>query len=235
VIRRSLPEGHSAHRGVLARARRPVSPRWGALAGSAALLVLPALAGCEAGLNAPTLQFHQASGGAHAVVDGITISNAFVLAAPTGASLPAGAQAGLFLGLFNNGSSADTLTGVSLPNGGAATASIAGGSVTVPADGSANLTGPTPQLVLTGLTQPLSGGQAIAVTLNFQEAGPVTLEVPVEPQSYYYSTLSQPPSAAPSATPVPATSAPTATSPAATAPAATQPPAASTATPTPTK
>ena len=56
------------------------------LAGAVALLVVPALAGCEAGLNAPTLEFHPASSGAHKVIDGLTISNVFVLAAPSGAS-----------------------------------------------------------------------------------------------------------------------------------------------------
>jgi periplasmic copper chaperone A len=175
------------------------------LAGAVALLVVPALAGCEAGLNAPTLEFHQASSGQHQVVDGITISNAFVLAAPSGSSLPAGSSAGLFLGLFNNGATSDTLIGATLPHGGAASVTIAGGSVTVPADSGVNLTGPAPRVVLNRLTGSLTGGQSIDVTLFFQNAGQVSLNVPVEPQSYYYSSLSQPtasatatPSAAPS-------------------------------------
>jgi copper(I)-binding protein len=188
------------------------------LAGAVALLVVPALAGCEAGLNAPTLEFHQASSGEHKVVDGITISNAFVLAAPSGSSLPAGSSAGLFLGLFNNGSTNDTLTSVTLPNGGAASVTITGGSVTVPANSGVNLTGPAPQIVLNGLTAPLSGGQSIDVTLNFQNAGQAQLDVPVEPQSYYYAPLSQPPTPTPSAIPsaaippaTPATPTPTST------------------------
>jgi copper(I)-binding protein len=167
------------------------------LAGAVALLVLPVLAGCEAGNDAPTLEFHPASSGAHATVNGITISNAFVLAAPSGSSLPAGSNAGLFMGMFNSGGNDDTLTSVSLPYGGATSVSINGGSVTVPAYSSANLTGPTPAVVINGLSAPLSGGQSITVTLNFSNAGPIQLPVPVEPQSYYYSTYLQPPAATP--------------------------------------
>ena len=115
------------------------------LAGAVALLALPTLAGCEAGLNAPTLQFHPASSGAHKIINGITISDVFVLAAPSGSSLPAGSRAGVFLGLYNNGSTSDRLTGVTLPKGGAASVTITGGSVTVPGNSGVNLTGPTPE------------------------------------------------------------------------------------------
>ncbi len=182
------------------------------LAGAIALLVVPAVAGCEAGLNAPTLEFHQASNGAHGTVDGITISNVFVLAAPSGSSVPAGSPAGLFLGLFNNGSTADTL--VSVSTSAASTATITGGPVTVPPNSGVNLTGPQPKVVLTGLAKPLRGGQNVEVTLTFQDAGQVRLDVPVEPQSYYYSSLAQPsavtPSAGPSATVVAPGATPTA-------------------------
>ena len=169
------------------------------LAGAVAMLLVPALAGCEAGLNAPTLQFHPAAYGAYATAttDEITVSNAFVLAAPSGSSLPAGSQASLFLSLYNTGSADDTLTGVSLPKGGASSVSIEGGSIAIPANTSVNLTGPTPKLVLNGLSQPLSGGESILVVLDFQQAGPVELDVPVLPQSYQYSDLSQPPSPTP--------------------------------------
>ena len=48
------------------------------LLGAIAVLV-PALAGCEAGYNAPTLQFHPASSGVSTTVNGITLDNLFVL------------------------------------------------------------------------------------------------------------------------------------------------------------
>jgi hypothetical protein len=59
-----------------------------------------------------------------------------------------------------------------------------------------NLTGPHPEVVLNGLTRPLSGGKAVRVILSFQHAGAVTMDVPVEPQSYSFSTFSAPPGAA---------------------------------------
>lgn len=176
-------------------------------------LAIPAITGCAAGLNAPTLQFHPASNGAHAVVNGIRISNVFVLGAPDGASVPPGSSASLFLGLFNGGTNDDKLVSVSAP-GSAASVQLSGGTVSLPVSSSVNLTGPEPSVVLNDLKKPLRGGQAITVTLDFQHAGSVTLGVPVEPQSFYYSTYSAPPSPAPSASATPTTSAsptPTAT------------------------
>jgi copper(I)-binding protein len=161
------------------------------LIGALALLV-PAIAGCEAGYNAPTLEFHQASSGAHAEVNGITITNLFVLGAPAGATLPAGSSASVFLSLFNRGKGDDTLVSVSAP-GYAKSVQLTGGTVSLPAYSPVNLTGPHPTVVLSGLTRPLSAGGAIALTLNFQHAGTVGLMVPVQPQSFYYSTLSPPP------------------------------------------
>ncbi len=60
-------------------------------------LLIPAIAGCEAGDDAPTLEFHAASSGAQTVFNGIRITNAFVLGAPTGSTVPAGSSASLFL------------------------------------------------------------------------------------------------------------------------------------------
>ncbi|HTU73669.1 MAG TPA: hypothetical protein VMG38_09125 [Trebonia sp.] len=183
--------------------------RKGLLAGAIAMLVVPVLAGCEAGLNAPTLEFHPAAAGQQTATDGISINNLFVLAAPNGSSLPAGSQASLFVGLFNNNSTSDQL--VSVSTSAARSVTIPGGSVNLPGNHGVNLTGPQPQIVLNGLTKSLTGGQDIQVELDFAKAGPVVLEVPIEPQSFYYSTLNQPtatPSATVGATP---TAAPTAT------------------------
>jgi len=44
-------------------------------------LLIPAIAGCEAGADAPTLEFHAASAGRQTVFNGIQITNAFVLGA----------------------------------------------------------------------------------------------------------------------------------------------------------
>ncbi len=172
------------------------------LIGALALLI-PATAGCEAGLNAPTLQFHPASSGANAVVGGIKISNVFVLGAPSGSSLSPGSSASVFLSLFNGGTNDDTLMSMTAP-GWAASVQLSGGTVSLPANSPVNLAGPEPSVVLSGLTKPLSGGQDVLVTLDFQHAGSITLDVPVQPQSFYYSTYSPPASPAPTATSTPA-------------------------------
>ena len=74
------------------------------LIGAGALaLLMTAIAGCEAGNDAPTLEFHAASGGTQTIVNGIKITNVFVLGAPSGATVPAGQSASLFLSLYNGG------------------------------------------------------------------------------------------------------------------------------------
>jgi copper(I)-binding protein len=169
------------------------------LAGAALALLITAVAGCEAGNNAPTLEFHQAAAGAYTDFNDISISNAFVLGAPSGSAVPAGSSASLFVSLFNNGTSDDTLESITAP-GSASTVQFTSGTVALPGTSQVNLTGPEPMLVLSNLTKPLSGGQAIPITFNFEHAGSVTLQVPVEPQSFYYSTYSTPPFVAPTAT-----------------------------------
>jgi len=172
-------------------------------AGALALLV-PAIAGCEAGTDAPTLEFHPASAGAQTVFNGIKITDVFVLGAPSGSTVPSGSSAGLFLSLYNGSANADEL--ISASAGGTATSvAVTGTTVALPVDSAVNLTGPQPSVVLNSLTKPLTGGSYVPVTLDFQHAGAVTLQVPVEPQSYYYSTYSAAP------TPAPTTAAATAT------------------------
>jgi copper(I)-binding protein len=160
-------------------------------AGALALLI-PAVAGCEAGNGAPTLQFHSASSGAHVVFNDITITNVFVLGAPSGSAVPAGSSASLFLSLYNGGSSADTLESITAP-GTAANVTLPSGTVALPAEAPVNsLTGPQPEVVLKDLKSPLTGGSSIPLTLTFAHAGTVKLTVPVQAQSFYYSTFSAP-------------------------------------------
>jgi copper(I)-binding protein len=163
-------------------------------------LVIPAVAGCEAGNNAPTLEYHAAAAGAQTDFNGITITNAFVLGAPSGSTLPTGSSAGLFVSLYNGGSSSDTLQSVTAP-GWAGNISLSGGSVALPAKAApVDLTGPQPQVVLEDLTKPVVGGTYIPVTFDFAHAGTVQLQVPVEPRSYDWSSYSPAP-ASPTATP----------------------------------
>ncbi len=167
------------------------------LFGAMAVLV-PVLAGCEAGNNAPTLEFHPASSGVSVIDSGIAVDNAFVLGPGLNATLPAGGQAGVFLALeAQNG---DRLVSVSAP-GTATSAQIAGGSVNLAAQSLVDLSGPSPQIVLTGLTKPLTGGQTVQLTLTFATTGTITLDVPVLPRAYDYATYSPPAIPTPTATP----------------------------------
>jgi copper(I)-binding protein len=161
--------------------------------------LVPVLAGCEAGNNAPTLQWHQPTPGASAHLGGITISNVFVLGAPLNATLDRGQSTGLFFGLVNTGSP-DKLISISAPV--ARSVTLRNGPVSLPDEKAVLLTGPVPTAVLENLRQPLDGGSSIRVTMTFQNAGSVTMNVPVQPRADYYSTYSPPP--APSSPPSPA-------------------------------
>jgi len=167
-----------------------------AVAAAAAGLVAGAT-GCEAGNNAPTLEFHPQSEGIDTVVHGIEIRDAFVLGAQLGSSLRPGQSAGFFLALFNNGRG-DTLTSVTAP-GTAASAVLPPGGIVLRNFQPVYLTGPVPKIVLTGLTRSLADGDTIKVTLNFLNTGSVSLTVPVLPRAYDYATFS--PAPAPSPTP----------------------------------
>jgi len=163
-----------------------------------ALAVLaPALAGCEAGFNAPTLEFHPAAFGAYAAKNGVSISNAFVLGPSPSGPAVAGGRAGAFFAVTaQNG---DKLVSASAP-GTASAVQIAGGSVRVPAAATVTLTGPVPRVVLTGLANPLQGGELVKLNLTFAEAGTIAMTVPVQPKAYEYATFSPPPTPSPAAT-----------------------------------
>jgi len=173
------------------RSRRGVLSLRG-LAAVAAAGLIPAIAGCEAGANAPTQQWHQPTPGASAIVnDTLRINNMFVLGPAPGFSLPRGATAGVFLALTNDGVR-DRLISITAPT--AAT------SIRVPAGGislghmqSLFLTGPSPRVLLVHLTRILNGGQYVRVNMNFQNAGHVSLLVPVMPRATFYTTFSPAP------------------------------------------
>ena len=160
------------------------------LVGAIAILV-PALAGCEAGLNAPTLEFHPASNGYSTVANGIDIDNAFVLGPPLNGALPAGGQAGVFLSLSAQDNN-DKLLSASAP-GVASSVQLLTGPVELSQGALVDFSGPHPAIVLDGLTNPLSGGETVSITLRFATAGYVTLPVPVFPAAYQYATFAPPP------------------------------------------
>ena len=166
------------------------------LIGAVAVLI-PVLAGCEAGDNAPVLDFHPAANGAYGTADAIRVSDAFILGGPDNTPLASGSSAGMFLSIYNGAGSADKLVSATAP-GTSGSVELAGGSIAIPAEGSADLAGPAPKVVLRDLTSALSSGQAVSVILTFQNAGAISLAVPVEAQSTYYSSYSPAPSAGPS-------------------------------------
>ena len=162
----------------------------------AAAALAPVLAGCEAGNNAPTLQWHQPTDGAGTQLGLISIRNVFILGGPLNTPLAKGQSAGLFVGLVNSGSP-DRLVSVTAPSVTNAV-TLPGGSVQLPTRSPVLLTGPAPKIILTNLTRPLTGGTAVRVTMKFQDAGSITLSVPVLPQADYFSTYSPAPSPSPS-------------------------------------
>jgi hypothetical protein len=170
----------------------------------AAAAAIPLLAGCEAGLNAPVLHWHPPTAGANKAIPAargsgfIAIRNVFVLGAPLNAWLPAGGSASVFLAMVNTGAK-DRLVSMSAP-GTATSVTLPAGGVTLERSRTELLTGPQPEVVLTGLTHTLVNGRNIRLVLTFQNAGTVTLFVPVFAQASYYATYSP----APSPTPTPA-------------------------------
>ena len=157
-----------------------------------AAALIPMIAGCEAGFNAPSLHFHPPTDGTYLQVGNITISNAFVLGAPIGAVLRPGQNAGLFLGIVLNPGPSDRLVRVSAP-GVAQSVRLPSSQVALTAAHPVLLTGPHPAVILENLLRPLAGGTVIKVTLTFANAGSVTIKVPVMPRAQFYTTLSPPP------------------------------------------
>lgn len=173
-----------------------------------AAALIPMIAACEAGTNAPSLHWHQPAEGTFRSVGDITISNAFVLGAPIGAVLHPGQNAGLFLGIVNAGPAGDTLLGISAP-GTAQSVKLPRTQIVLASQRPVLLTGPQPSLVLEHLLKPLRGGSVIKIRLRFAVAGLVTIKVPVMPMANFYTTLSPPSTPSPSPTAKSPTGSPT--------------------------
>jgi hypothetical protein len=169
----------------------------------AAVGLIPAIAGCEAGNDAPTQQWHQPTPGASAIVDNtLRINNMFVLGPAPGFTLPRGASAGVFFALSNDGAP-DRLLSIKAP-GHAISVLVPAGGITLGRQQTLLLTGPAPRVVLEHLTRTLNGGQWILLNLRFQNAGSKSLKVPVMPRTESYGTFSPAPLILrPSPTPTP--------------------------------
>jgi copper(I)-binding protein len=158
----------------------------------AAVGLIPVIAGCEAGNDAPTQQWHQPTPGASAIVDNtLRINNMFVLGPTPGFTLPRGASAGVFFALSNDGAP-DRLLSIKAP-GEATSVLVPAGGITLGRQQTLFLTGPSPRVVLQRLTRTLNGGQWVLLNLQFQNAGFVSMRVPVMPRTESYGTFSPAP------------------------------------------
>lgn len=169
---------------------RPVLARRLVLAAAGAAALIPVLASCQAGNNAPTLQFHPPTDSATENVGTIAIRNVFVLGAPLGRDIPAGASASVFLALVNTGVS-DTLVSISA-RGTAASVMLPADGIPVVAGHPVYYAGPFPRVVLRDLVRPLRSGTTVRLQLVFAKEGPVTMDVPVFPRSAEYATFAPP-------------------------------------------
>jgi copper(I)-binding protein len=181
------------------------------LAAVAAAGLIPAIAGCEAGTNAPTQEWHQPTPGASASVNNtLRINNMFVLGPAPGFSLPRGASAGVFFALTNDGLP-DRLLSITAPTA-ATSVRVPAGGISLGHNQSLLFTGPSPRVLLVRLTRVLNGGQYVRVNMTFQNAGQVSLLVPVMPRATFYGTFSPAPLLLHPNIPVSPTPSPTASS-----------------------
>ncbi|MFI6320916.1 copper chaperone PCu(A)C [Nonomuraea sp. NPDC050556] len=179
---------------------------------AAALIAAPVLSGCAVGADANTNKPYAPNEAAALIHDGaygtrgIKIPQAFVLGPDAGAQLAKGGSAPVYIQVINTNGAPDTLQAVVAE--GAGTAKLAA-PIALPRDTAVNTGKPSPQILIEGLTAPLSGGESIRLHLQFQNAGAVTINAPVITRSREFKDLP----AAPGATPAPivATPSPSAT------------------------
>jgi copper(I)-binding protein len=184
----------------MSRAPRPALKALRRACAVAAVALIPVLAGCEAGGDAPILNWHPPTSGASATIIAgggqIAIRNAFILGGVPNFTLPAGSSASMFVGLVNTGPR-DRLIRVSAP-GAATSVTLPTGGVLLKRDSSALLTGPAPELVLSDLTRSLTAGTYVRVLFTFQQAGTISLTLPVIQRSTSFATFSPAPRPTPS-------------------------------------
>lgn len=82
------------------------------------------------------------------------------------------------------------------PTAGAPTTATPGaaGTVTGPSAGQPGQAAQGSAIILKGLVRPLTGSETLKLTFHFQQAGAITMNVPVEPRQGYYATYAPAPS-----------------------------------------
>jgi copper(I)-binding protein len=191
-----------------------------------AFAVAPAVSACGAGEEPQTAEPTQLTEGVNVTTkNGVAVRDLFVLGPEPGQQLAAGSAATVYASVVNNSTDGqpDRLIAVAAP-GVAQTGQIQGGAVNLPYQRLVRLgvqapTGvTTPLLTLQGLTAPLTGGEPIKLTLQFERSGSLQVTVPVVPRNGSYITYAppSPPSpsptqSAPSGSPTPTETSPTPT------------------------
>jgi copper(I)-binding protein len=160
------------------------------------LLLSPvALSACSAGQVAQTAEQHRDKTGAQMNVGALDL-RALQLPYPTGGVYPSGGDARLIAAIANTSAADDTLTSITgdafksvevvNPATSAAAGKPTGSSlnITVPAGQTLFIgNGTGPAVTLVGLSDDLGVGQYVDVTFTFQQAGEVTVPVPVATSS----------------------------------------------------
>ncbi|MET9636715.1 DUF461 domain-containing protein [Streptomyces virginiae] len=174
------------------------SLRRGALAATAVVFSIASLAACGAGKDAQTLQIKPDNA---AVTKGdIEIQNALVI---TQGEKDKKGPAVVSATVFNNGTKAQTLDGITLADGKGKVAlkpAEGGGKITVPAGGSVVLGGKgNASAVIENGSEAAKNGDVQKVVFQLSSTGGVELQAFVVPATGMYAGFG--PSAAPSATP----------------------------------
>lgn len=148
---------------------------------ASAVLSSAALSACGTGLEAQIYKSRTPQDSTSATAGDIALRNLAVEAPTVGGALLTGGRAVVTGTFVNNGSEADALTGASSEV--AASVLVRGGvagdpqeRVAIPALGTS---GTSWSLELTGLTQDLRPGTYLRLTLVFEHAGRVTVQVPI--------------------------------------------------------
>jgi periplasmic copper chaperone A len=152
-----------------------------------ALALGRALTCCGAGFEAQTYQQRQVADGTNAAMGAVGVRNITVEPGPDRGAHEAGADAEVTLTLANDGSEDDRLVEVSSPD--AESVDIVEGddgdtvdSLDLPRLGT---TGTAAGLVLRSLTERVSAGEFIEVTMRFERNGELTVMVPVATTDEY--------------------------------------------------
>ncbi|APU40905.1 DUF461 domain-containing protein [Streptomyces sp. NPDC056254] len=188
------------------------SLRRGALAATAVVFSIASLAACGAGNDAQTLQIKPDN--AAATKGDIEIQNALVI---TQGEKDKKGPAVVSATVFNNGTKAQTLDGITLADGKGKVAlkpAAGGDKITVPAGGSVVLGGAgNASAVIENGSEAAKNGDVQKVVFQLSSTGGVELQAFVVPATGMYAGFG--PSAAPSATPAATASGSPAASPAA--------------------